>query len=1150
MSERDRESVPGAARGSGERFTRRLSSWLPTVRARLVALVAVALVPSLVILAYDEWLAHRRGLEAFRDTASRVVSLLELDLGSRIARAERQLATLASDPDVASGGPRAARRLVDSFREARLYNNLVLLDGPSGELRLSAVPYETAWSARERMSFKRARQTLDFAIGNFLPEPATGRPGLNVAVPLVDEAGAVSTVLLASLSMGWVEEFVRGSGLPEEAIVIVLDAQGVVQYRSKEHETYAGQAGGVLGQRLDAARDARRPLVGRGIDGVERLYVAEDLRFKDQATGAVVALGIPLESWRASMRASLRQNLTLFGAGVLVSLLAAWLVSELLFLRETRPILAAARRLAAGDLGGRTGLPRGRGEMLVLAEALDEGVEALEASQEGLRAKTEEALAATKAKGSFLAMMSHEIRTPMNAILNMTGLALESDLEPKAHQYISVAHSSAKNLLGIVNDILDFSKIEADKLQLEAVPFSLREVLEEVTETFRSVVVQKHVELIAHARPDVPDRLIGDPLRLRQVLTNLVSNAFKFTEKGEVVVRVEAEPAATGEPEEAVARLRVSVRDTGIGISEEQQARLFQSFSQADSSTTRKFGGTGLGLVISRRLARLMGGDLTLESAPGAGSTFFFTARLALQPGAEPEDRDSRKAPAEIAERPVLVVEDTDTSRELIETLLRSWSIPVVSVATAEEGLELLQSRNRPGGRDPFGLALLDWMLPGIDGLAAAERIRAQEETRSLPIVLISAYAGKEEEARCAALGVNVFLPKPITASSLFDAVVGAQGARVHVRRRALDVALEREWDGVRALLAEDNEANRMVATELLSRLGIDLEVVVNGREAVERVRANPGRYAAVLMDMQMPEMDGLAATRAIRADPAFRDLPIVAMTANAMKADLDACLEAGMNDHVTKPIDRRALVEALRRWLPPSRRRPQGDSPPATGGPAIATAGPGDGPPSDAPRLDGIDVEGALGRLGLDFPSLARMLVRFADGQGSTLVALRAAVQAGDAAEAARHAHALAGAAGNLGADALRAAAKALEQAGREGRAGELAALHAELEPRAAVVFRSIDSLREPEVQREAPPERPFEAGAALAALERLRAGLADYDLSTSTAALAELKGIALPGEGGPELRALRRHVEAYEYEEAGAVAERLATRIGETAR
>ena len=736
------------------------------------------------------------------------------------------------------------------------------------------------------------------------------------------------------------------------------------------------------------------------------------------------------------------------------------------------------------------------------------------------KAKAEEA---TATKSMFLANMSHEIRTPMNAILNMTGLALEADLPAKPQQFITVAHSSARNLLGILNDILDFSKIEADKLELENAPFSLREVLEEVTETFRSVVIQKHVELITHALPTVPDRLRGDALRFRQVLTNLVSNAFKFTEKGEVLLKAEPVDQTASD-----VHLRISVRDTGIGIPEEQQVRLFQSFTQADSSTTRKYGGTGLGLVISRRLARLMGGDLTCESIPGQGTTFFFTARLGVEAGEMP----GRTVPAGVAERPVLIVEDTETSRELLETLLRSWSIPTVSVASAEEGLALLDLHNKKGGRDPFGLVVLDWVLPGINGLDAAERIRARDETHTLPIVLISAYAGKEEEARCAALGVNVFLPKPITASSLLDAVVEAQGARVHTARRKLDAPLEQEFDA-RVLLAEDNEANQMVASELLTRLGIELEIANNGRQAVEMITAAPGRYAAVLMDVQMPEMDGLEATRALRDLPTSANLPVIAMTANAMKADLDACLAAGMNDHVTKPIERKALLQTLRRWLP-ARVKSSGDGRSSRTVQARA----------DVPTLDGIDVGGSLERLGLEFESFRRMLIRFADSKDATFDPLRAAVAAQDCDAVARHAHSIAGASGNLGADALRTAAKALERAGRDGEK-ELTLLHRELDARAAVVFKSIDSLRSVAVPVDSEAESSFVPAEARSPLTRLQTALGDFDLSAATSALAELERVDMP-RAANLLSRLRHHVDSYEYDEARVIATQLLNQIG----
>jgi CheY-like chemotaxis protein/HPt (histidine-containing phosphotransfer) domain-containing protein len=774
---------------------------------------------------------------------------------------------------------------------------------------------------------------------------------------------------------------------------------------------------------------------------------------------------------------------------------------------------------------------------------MDDAVAAQQRAHRDLVDAREEAVEANRAKGSFLAMMSHEIRTPMNAIINMNALALDAGLPPKARQYVSVAHASARNLLGILNDILDFSKIEAHKLELEQAPFNLRDVLEEVTETFRATVVQKHVELITYVVPNVPNRLVGDALRFRQVLTNLVGNAFKFTHDGEIVLKVEKAAAVEGDPEAGHVDLRVSVRDTGIGIPKAQQGKLFDAFTQADSSTSRQYGGTGLGLAISRRLARLMNGELTFESAPGVGTTFFFTARFATD---EQQAEPARDVPATLANSTVLVVEDSPSSRELLETLLTGWSIPVTAVATAEEGLALLEQHNWDGGSDPFGLVVLDWMLPGMNGIDAVERIRARPETRTLPIIVASAYAGKEEEQHCIELGVNVFLRKPVTASSLFDAIVESQGVRVHSAQRGLDAPIEREFDGIRALLAEDNEANQMVAIELLGRLGIDLDVAHNGREAIRMAQAAPTKYAAILMDMQMPELDGLAATRALRADPHFATVPIIAMTANAMKADLDACLAAGMNDHITKPIDRRALVATLRRWLP---ARPIPEPVPATAAAghagAEATPTPTHAAVAQASSaLEGIDVDGTVQRLGIDRASFEPMLVRFADGQRGILAALREAVHAKDGAAAARHAHSIAGAAGNFGADALRAAARALEDAGRAGRT-DLTDLLAAVDERAAVVFASIERLRPAATGRTVDANRPFDRAVAGTVLGGLITALDDFDLSSAGKALVDLDASGLPDWARDDVVELRRRVDGYEYAEARGIAASLLARV-----
>jgi two-component system, sensor histidine kinase and response regulator len=757
-----------------------------------------------------------------------------------------------------------------------------------------------------------------------------------------------------------------------------------------------------------------------------------------------------------------------------------------------------------------------------------------------------QAMEASRAKSDFLAMMSHEIRTPMNAVINMTALALETDLTARQLGYLKVVHSSARSLLALINDILDFSKVEADKLELEAAPFRLRSLLEEVTETFRSKVTEKHVELVVHVLPDVPDALVGDSLRIRQVLTNLIGNAFKFTAEGEVVLRVSvADKADRNGGDGAGITLLFAVRDTGVGIPQERQARLFQPFTQADSSTSRRYGGTGLGLAISRRLARLMEGDLTLESEPGQGTTLSFTAQLRVD---ERDFAPVARIDAGLHTRRILVIEDTASSRELLETLLAGFGIACVCVSTGEEALVLLERENASDARDPFALVVIDWLLPGMNGLEVAGRIRTRNQTQTLPLVMLSAYAGREEEAQSAAIGINVFLPKPITASSLYNGLVEAMGLAPALVKAAKSADGDGEFVGCRVLLAEDNETNQLVALELLGRLGIELDVAANGREAVEMVEGKP--YAAVLMDMHMPVMDGLEATRRIRANPNFGPLPIIAMTANAMKTDRDACQAAGMNDFITKPIDRKTLVTSLRRWLPETK----GDPPKRSEGPAAAapSARPSRLPGSVRAELPGIDVQATLSRLEISYESLETMLIRFLDSQKNGVDKLRTAVERGDIQETQRQAHSLAGAAGNLGAGPLERAARLLESAARDGRS-DVGELHQELEQRWTVVCRSIETLKADRATKEIPsaPRSGSASGAPLdparfrRALTRLQSALSDFDHSGSLEAIEEISTHALPDKARAKFASLKQLVEAYEYEKAAKVAEDLAAAI-----
>jgi signal transduction histidine kinase/DNA-binding response OmpR family regulator/HPt (histidine-containing phosphotransfer) domain-containing protein len=1099
---------------------------LSSVRARLYSLVALVLLPAVAILAYDEVRLRQRIFDKIQEDAERVVTLTGQQIEARIGETRARFQLLEDIPEIRAMDADTDRRLADVLKNEPIYTNLGIAD-PRGRVVSSAVPLAGDVRVDARPFFERAVATRSFAVGTYQVNPIGEEPGLSLGYPMFDEGGTLRGVLFASLGLGWAGEFVRKANLPEGATLLVVDTDGTVITRSHEPEKWVGRNLAQV-EVIQHMLRANGPgaSISAGVDGIERLNVYAPIHGGGVRTNAFAALGIPTAVARAEANRALFGNLFILALGTLASFAIAGLMAERLFLRETRALLKAARGLEAGDLAARTGLPPGAGELEEVARALDAGIGALDTTQRELVTAREAADAANRAKSSFLAVMSHEIRTPLNAVLNMIDLALDTELTPKQRHYLAVSHSSARNLLGIINDILDFSKIEAGKLDLEGAPFSLRTVLEEVAETFRAKVIEKHVELVTQVVPDVPDGLIGDALRFRQVITNLVGNAFKFTEAGEVVVTVRRTDGAQSPPGRL--DLAIAVRDTGVGIPKEQQGRLFQAFSQADASTSRKYGGTGLGLAISRRLARMMGGELAFESEPGVGTTFFFTARFGLDANAESLAAAAASAlPEGIRARPVLVVEDSPSSRDVLETFLRSWNIPCSSVASAEEAMALLNRRNATGGHDPVGLVILDWMLPGADGLAAARWIREHPETGSLPIIMISAYAGKDEEARADAIGVNVFLPKPVTASTLFNAVLEAGGFPTDRRRGPPPV--EREFLGTRVLVAEDNEVNQMVTTELLSRLGIALDIATNGREAVRKAREHPTRYAAILMDMQMPDMDGLEATRALRAEPEFRNLPIIAMTANAMKQDLDSCLAAGMNDYVTKPIERVVLAKTLRKWIPATAPMAAGEG----------EDGPGDAIPSG---LDGIDVAGTLRRLGISFDSLRAMLLRFAEGERGTLDALRGAVASGEDAAASHHAHAIAGAAGNLGAGSLREAAKALEMAAREKQTG-LSDLLRVVDERAAAVFSSIQSLRTQmsEKAAPAPTARPIDPTHLRAALERLHSALEDFDPSGSHDALVALEQMGAPGDAQRELARVRQLVEGYNYDEAADIVARL---------